>query len=83
MPLLTQNIAVFNKIRLLPLECGTFNGKELDKFAFTNFTTQFKYVTDSKKNLSGAAKLSHLKGYCRNYAAQVIHQFPLVIIIMQ
>ena len=29
-----------------PLTCGTFNGKEKDKFAFHNFLNQFNIIID-------------------------------------
>ena len=32
-----------------PLTCGTFTGKEKDKFAFSTFLNQFNNVTGSRK----------------------------------
>ena len=48
-----------------PLTCGTFNGKEKDKFAFPNFIQQFENVIGSKKHLSDSAKFPYLLGYLR------------------
>ena len=39
-----------------PLTCGTFSGKEKDKFAFSTFLSQFNNVIGSRKNLSNASK---------------------------
>ena len=56
------------------LTCGTFNGKEKDKFAYHNFLNQFNNVIGSRKHLSASAKLSNLVGYLKGYALkQVSH----------
>ena len=55
-----------------PLECGTFSGKEKDKFAFNNFLNQFNNVIGSRKNLSDSAKQTYLYGYLRDYALKVV-----------
>ena len=60
-----------------PLTCGTFNGKEKDKFAFHNFLNQFNNVIDSKKHLSVSAKLSYLIGYLRDYALKQVSHLSL------
>ena len=60
-----------------PLTCGTFNGKEKDKFAFHNFLNQFNNVIDSKKHLSESAKLSYLIGYLRDYALKQLSHLSL------
>ena len=38
------------------LECGTFTGREKDKFAFNTFLNQFNNVIGSWKNMSDSAK---------------------------
>ena len=55
-----------------PLECGTFTGKEKDKFAFNTFLNQFNNVIASRKNLSDSAKQTYLYGYLRDYALKVV-----------
>ena len=55
-----------------PLECGTFSGKEEDKFAFHTFLNQLNNVIGSRKNLSGSAKQTYLYGYLRDYALKVV-----------
>ena len=54
------------------LECGTFSGKEEDKFAFHTFLNQFNNVISSRKNLSDSAKQTYLYGYLRDYALKVV-----------
>ena len=41
------------------LECGTFSGKEEDKFAFHTFLNQFDNVLGSRKNFSDSAKQTY------------------------
>ena len=41
-----------------PLNCGTFTGKEKDKFAFNTFLNQFNNVIGSRKQLTDATKLA-------------------------
>ena len=60
-----------------PLECGTFNGKEKDKFAFNAFLNQFNNVIGSRKHLSDAVKQTYLYGYLRDYALSIVK--PLAI----
>ena len=60
-----------------PLTCGTFNGKEKDKFSFHNFLNQFNNVIDSKKHLLESAKLSYLIGYLRDYALKLVSHLSL------
>ena len=56
------------------LTCGSFNGREKDKFAFRNFLNQFNNVIGSRKHLSESAKMSYLVGYLKGYALkQVSH----------
>ena len=45
-----------------PLECGTFSGKEKDKFAFNTFLNQFNNIRGYKKNLSDSGKQTYLYG---------------------
>ena len=59
------------------LECGTFNGKERDKFAFHNFLNQFNNVIGSRKQLSDSAKLSYLFGYVKGYALKLINHLSI------
>ena len=58
------------------LQCGTFNGIE-DRLEYRNFYVQFKNLIDSKRNLSGAAKLTYLRGYLKGYALKVISHLPI------
>ena len=56
------------------LTCGSFNGREKDKFALHNFLNQFNNVIGSRKHLSASAKMSYLVGYLKMYALkQVSH----------
>ena len=61
----------------LPLECGTFLGKEEDKFAFHTFLNQFNNVIGSRKNLSDSAKQTYLYGYLRDYALKVVKHLTI------
>ena len=45
------------------LECGTFSGKEKDKFAFHRFMSQFNNAIGSRKQLSNSAKQFYIYGY--------------------
>ena len=63
--------------KLPPLTCGTFDGKEKDKFAFHNFLNQFNNVIDSKKHLSESVKLLYLIGYLRDYALKQVNHSSL------
>ena len=58
----------FNDGKPPPFECGTFSGKEKDKFAIHTFLNQFENVIGSRKNLSDSAKQTYLYGYLRDYA---------------
>ena len=60
-----------------PLECGTFSGKEEDKFAFHTFLNQFNNVIGSRKNLSDSAKQTYLYGYLRDYALKVVKHLTI------
>ena len=60
-----------------PLECGTFSGREKDKFAFNTFLNQFSNVIASRKNLSDSAKQTYLYGYLRDYALKVVKHLPI------
>ena len=60
-----------------PLECGTFSGREKDKFAFNTFFNQFNNVIASRKNLSDSAKQTYLYGYLRDYALKVVKHLPI------
>ena len=60
-----------------PLDCGTFNGKGKDKFAFSNFLSQFKSVIGDKKNMSKSTKLAYLIGYLRDYALSVVKHLSI------
>ena len=60
-----------------PLECGTFTGKEKDKFAFNTFLNQFNNVIESRKYLSDSAKLTYLLGYLRDYALKVVKHLTI------
>ena len=60
-----------------PLECGTFSGKEEDKFAFHTFLNQFDNVIGSRKNLSDSAKQTYLYGYLRDYALKVVKHLTI------
>ena len=59
------------------LDCGTFNGKEKDKFAFNTFINQFNIVIGHKKNLSKSTKLAYLIGYLRDYALSIIKHLSI------
>ena len=67
----------FNEGKPPPLECGTFSGKEKDKFAFSTFLKQFENVIGYKKNLSDAAKQTYLYGYLRDYALKVVKHLTI------
>ena len=60
-----------------PLECGTFSGKEEDKFAFHTFLNQFNNSISSRKNLSDSAKQTYLYGYLRDYALKVVKHLTI------
>ena len=60
-----------------PLDCGTFTGREKDKFAFNTFLNQFNNVIASRKNLSDATKQTYLYGYLRDYALKVVKHLPI------
>ena len=60
-----------------PLECGTFNGKEKDKFAFNNFLNQFNIVIGQKRHLSKSTKLAYLIGYLRDYALSIVKHLSI------
>ena len=60
-----------------PLECGTFSGKEEDKFAFHTFLNQFNNVIGSRKHLSDSAKQTYLYGYIRDYALKVVKHLTI------
>ena len=66
-----------NEGKLPPLECGTFNGKEKDKFAFNTFLNQFNIVIGDKKNMSNSTKLAYLIGYLRDYALSVVKHLSI------
>lgn len=59
------------------LQCSNFSGEEEDKFAFSNFLTQFKNIIDCKVHLSKSAKLSYLIGYLRGYALCIIKHLAI------
>ena len=67
----------FSDGKPLPLECGTFSGKEEDKFAFHTFLNQFNNVIGSRKNLSDSAKQTYLYGYLRDYALKVVKHLTI------
>ena len=60
-----------------PLNCGTFTGKEKDKFAFNTFLNQFNNVIGSRKQLTDATKLAYLVGYLRDYALSVVKHLSI------
>ena len=60
-----------------PLDCGTFTGREKDKFAFNTFLNQFNNVIASRKNLSDSTKQTYLYGYLRDYALKVVKHLPI------
>ena len=59
------------------LDCGTFHGKEKDKFAFKTFLNQFNIVIGDKKNLSKSTKLAYLIGYLRDYALSTVKHLSI------
>ena len=59
------------------LGCGTFTGRERDKFAFTTFLDQFNNVIGSRRNLSDSSKLAYLVGYLRDYALTVVKHLSI------
>ena len=67
----------FNEGKPPPLECGTFSGKEKDKFAFHTFLTQFDNVIGSRKNLSDSVKQTYLYGYLKDYALKVVKHLSI------
>ena len=67
----------FSDGKPLPLECGTFSGKEEDKFPFHTFLNQFNNVIGSRKNLSDSAKRTYLYGYLRDYALKVVKHLTI------
>ena len=67
----------FNEGKPPPLECGTFTGKEKDKFAFHSFLTQFNNVIGSRKNLSDATKQTYLYGYLKDYALKIVKHLTI------
>ena len=67
----------FNEGKPPPLECGTFSGKEKDKFAFHSFLTQFNNVIGSRKNLSDSTKQTYLYGYLKDYALKVVKHLTI------
>jgi hypothetical protein len=73
----SPDVSVYKEASPPPLQCSIFTGRETDKFTFKNFLTQFNNVIDSKKNLAPSAKLAYLKGYCRDYALQMIEHLTI------
>ena len=67
----------FNEGKPPPLECGTFSGKEKDKFAFHSFLTQFDNVIGSRKNLSDSSKQTYLYGYLKDYALKIVKHLTI------
>ncbi len=59
------------------LECGTFSGREKDKFAFITFFNQFNTVIGHKKSLSNASKFAYLIGYLRDYALTIVKHLTI------
>ena len=60
-----------------PLDCGSFTGKEKDKFAFNSFLNQFENIIGNRKNLSNSTKQTYLYGYLRDYALKVVKHLPI------
>lgn len=60
-----------------PLNCGTFSGKETDRFAFNTFLNQFNNVIGTRKHLTGAAKLAFSIGYLRDYALSMVKHLSI------
>ena len=59
------------------MECSTFSGKGLDKFAFNTFINQFNIVIGQRKNLSKSTKLAYLIGYLRYYALSIVKHLSI------
>ena len=64
-------------IKLPQLKIETFTGEKVDYLKYHNFLTQFNNAIGHRANLSGASKLTYLRGYLSGYAAKLIEHLSI------
>src|ERR1700755_3646936 len=62
---------------LKTLDCGFFEGNELDKFAYKRFIEKFKGAFDLQRNINDSVKLHCLKNKLKGYAYSLIQNLSI------